>query len=169
MKKFILGFAAGTLIIIIISGFWGFMPDFLGGRWDISKPNPITSNQFILWCDKLTNNPNGLGNVEATITKDGALVSDLTINLSIEKPQPATYPGAQPDEFMIPTKACFVGTNAKGVATFKKVPAGTAYIFFNNDPEAYPKRFGAPNYSITTVEVKDGSITPVAIDLSQKK
>jgi hypothetical protein len=142
------------------------MPTFLGGRWDVTTPNPITANPFILWCDKLVGSPSQLGNVEVAITQNGQPVSNLTVNLSVKKPPPATYPGAPAGEFMIPEKACFVGTNQKGVGTFKKVPVGTAYLFFNNDPAAYPKRFGRPNFSITQVEVKSNETSRVTIELS---
>lgn len=165
MKKFIIGFILGTIIMVVLSQFWGFMPTFLGGRWDVSQPNPITSNPFTLWCDKLTNNALGFGNVSVTIIQNGQPVSDLTVNLSAEQPPKADFPGAKPGEFMIPKKACFVGTNQKGIGTFKKVPEGNAYIFFNNDPAAYPKRFGKPNFSITTVEVKNNETVTTTIDL----
>lgn len=168
MKKFILGFIFGTIIMIIAGQFWGLMPTFLGGVWDVTKPNPITTNPFTLWCDKLTNNASGFGKVSVTIAQKDQPVSDLTVNLSVEPPPKADYPGAREGEFMIPKKACFVGTNQKGIGTFNKVPAGTAYIFFNNDPAAYPKRFGVPNWSVTSVEVKQGQVTPVTIELDKK-
>ncbi len=159
MKKFILGFILGTIIIIIVSQFWDLMPTFFGG---------ITSNPFTLWCDQLNSNASGFGKVEATITQNGQPVSDLTVNLSVKKPPVANYPGAKPGEFAIPKKACFVGTNNKGVGMFTKVPVGAVYIFFNNDPASYPKRFGQPNFSITEVEVKSDQTAPINIELNSK-
>lgn len=169
MKKFLLGFFTGMLIMVIAGRFWNQMPTFLGGRWDVTTPNTLTSNPFILRCDKLVDNAREFGNVSVTITQNGQPVSDLTVNLSVERPPKADYPGAQPEEFMIPQKACFVGTNQKGVGTFTKVPEGNAYIFFNNDPAAYPKRFGLPNWTITSIEIKPAKTTPVTIELGQRK
>lgn len=154
MKKFILGFIVGTIIMVIAGQFWG--------------SNPITSNPFTLWCDKLVDKAEAIGNVGVTITQNGQPVSNLTVNLSVEQPPRADYPGARPGEFMIPKKACFIGTNQKGMGTFNKVPAGNAYIFFNNDPASYPKRFGKPNFSITTVVVKGGETSTAVIDLNPK-
>ncbi|MCL5784378.1 MAG: hypothetical protein M1142_03430 [Patescibacteria group bacterium] len=159
MKKFIVGFILGTIIMIIAGQFWGLMP---------TLPNPITSNPFTLWCDQLNSHTSGFGKVEVTITQNSQPVSDLTVNLSVKKPPIANYPGAKPGEFVVPEKACFVGTNNKGVGMFTKVPIGTAYIFFNNDPAAYPKRFGQPNFSITSIEVKNNETSTVTIDLNPK-
>ncbi len=157
MKKFILGFILGIIILIIVSNFKGLITTTL---------KPITTSPFTLWCDQLVKNPSQLGNVAVFITQNGQPVSDLTISLSVKKPLPADHPGAAPGEFRIPEKACFVGTNNKGVGTFTKVPAGTAYLFFNNDPAAYPKRFGVPNYLITTVEVTQGKTTSTTLSIS---
>lgn len=168
MKKFVVGFILGTIIMVIAGQFWGLMPTFLGGRWDVTTPNPVISNPFTLWCDQLTSNAGGFGKVEVIVTQNSQPVSDITVNLSIKKPPIASYPGAKPGEFAMPEKACFVGTNNKGVGVFTKVPTGTAYIFFNNDPAAYPKRFGQPNFSITEVEVKSGQTATADIELTSK-
>lgn len=168
MKKFTLGFVIGTIVMVLASQAWDLMPTFLGGRWDVTTPNPITSNPFTLWCDQLTSSASGLGTVAVTVTQNSRPVSDLTVNLSVKKPPAANYPGAKPGEFMIPEKACFVGTNSRGVGEFTKVPVGTVYLFFNNDPAAYPKRFGQPNFSITEVGVKSGQTSTAVIELSSK-
>ncbi len=144
------------MVIMIGAGkFWGFMPAFLD-----------SSNPFTLWCNTLASNVQTFGNVSVTIVQNGKPIQNLIVNLSVERPPKADHPGAQLGEFKIPQKACFVSTNLKGMATFMKVPAGTAYIFFNNDPAAYPKRFGRPNWTITPVDVKQGTTIPISIDVN---
>lgn len=170
MKKFVVGFILGTLIMVVAGQFWGLMPTFLGGSWDTTQPNPITSNPITLWCNNL-NGTSGRGKVEAAVTQNSQPVSDLTVLLSVEEPPLVPYPADASGKTMIPfpRKACAINTNLKGVGTFSNVPTGTAYVFFNNDAAAYPKRFGSPNFSITPVKVNNGETSTVNIELNPKR
>lgn len=165
MKKFAAGFILGTIIMVIASQFWGLMPTFLGGRWDVTQPNPLVSNPISLWCDKLTN-ASEFGNVQVVITKNGQPVSDLAVLLATEKPPLAPYRDGT--IVPIPKKACFINTDNKGMGTFRKVPVGTAYLFFNNDVAAYPKRFGGPSSSITQVKIDNNKTSTANIELNSK-
>lgn len=165
MKKFLLGLVIviilGTVVIIVVG-----QP-----RGPVGILTSITSNPISLWCNKLVDGAKEFGNVEVAVTKNSQLVSDLVVLLSKEKPPMVPYPGDSSGRTLVPfpQKACFSNTNAKGAARFKDVPVGTAYLFFNNDVAAYPKKFGSPNPLITPIEVKQGETISVAIELSREK
>lgn len=161
MKKFIFGFIIGLIIIFFAGKVWDFMPDYLGGHGGFIES--VVNNPFVA-CRDLDKTGKNRGNVEVQILKDNKPEVNLEVDLSIVKPPAIVHPRF-PGEFSIAEKLCAQSTNAKGIALFKDVPAGAAYIFFNNDVANYIKRYGSPNYEIATAEVTPDKTVSTVIKL----